>query len=131
MKHRTMLKALRTAAFAAAMCMAFGTIARADDYYYGRQDEAREQGYRAGYQDGLRNGRNDSAHGFRYNYKSEQWEDADDGYQHWMGSKGRYKRAYRDGYVSGYQRGFGRGYRDDYRGRDRDDWRWRDRDDWR
>jgi hypothetical protein len=70
--------------------------------------------------------------GYRYNCKSDQWEDADGGYQRWMGSRGHYKNAYRDGYVNGYRLGYGMyGYRRGGDG-DRDDYyRWHDRDDWR
>ena len=97
-----------------------------------RHDEAREHGYQNGYRDGMNHGRYDRMQGYRYNYKSDQWEDADGGYQHWMGSRGRYKNTYRDGYVNGYGLGYGMyGFRrggdrdrdDDYRGHDRDDWR--------
>jgi hypothetical protein len=70
--------------------------------------------------------------GYRYNYKSDQWEDADGGYQHWMGSRGRYKSAYRDGYVNGYRLGYGMyGFRRGGDGDPDDHYRWHDRDDWR
>jgi hypothetical protein len=103
-----------------------------DDAYYYRHDEAREHGYQNGYRDGLNHGRYDRMRGYRYNVKSDQWEDADGGYEHWMGSRGRYKNAYREGYARGYGQGFNSyryyrdwdGDRDDYyRGHDRDDWR--------
>src|SRR5690242_12636514 len=59
---RTMiLRMVRLAALAAAVSLAFGTVAWAhddDDYYY-RHDEAREHGYRNGYQDGVRHGQYD------------------------------------------------------------------------
>src|ERR1700724_2800335 len=61
-----------------------------DDYSY-RHDEAREHGYQNGYRDGIDHGRYDRMQGYRNNYKSDQWEDADGGYQQWMGSRGRYK----------------------------------------
>ena len=129
-----MLHGFRLAALAAAVSLAFGSMAwaRDDDDYYYRHDEAREHGYQNGYRDGIDHGRYDRMQGYRYNYKSDQWEDADGGYQHWMGSRGRYKNAYRDGYVNGYRLGYGmygsgRGWdgdRDDYyRRHDRDDWR--------
>ena len=128
---RTMiLRAVRLAALAAAVSLAFGTLAWAhddDDYYY-RHDEAREHGYQNGYRDGVRHAQYDRMQGYRYNYKSDQWEDADSGYERWMGSRGQYKKSYRDGYVNGYREGYGfYGYR-----RDRDDYYRRyDRDNWR
>ena len=54
------------------------------------------------------------------------------GYQHRMGSRGRYKNAYRDGYVNGYQLGYGvYGFRRGQDGDRDDDHRWHGRDDWR
>ena len=96
-----MLQVFRLAALAAVLSLAFGSVAWAhddDDSYY-RHDEAREHGSQNGYRDGINHGRYDRMQGYRYNYRSDQWEDADGGYQHRMGSRGRYKNAYRDGYV--------------------------------
>ena len=120
---------VRMATLAAAVCTAFGAVARAqdaDDYSY-RHDEAREHGYRNGYRDGSTAGQYDAGRGRRFNFKNDDWEDSR-GYEHWMGSKVRYKDAYRHGYEEGYRRAYGNGYRRD---RDRDDYRGRDRDDWR
>jgi hypothetical protein len=96
-----------------------------DDNYYNRGDEAREQGFRRGIDDGQRAGQFDAERGRRFKFKNDDWEDSR-GYEHWMGNKGHYKQAYRDGYERGYRRAYGsydrRGYRDNgYR--DRDDWR--------
>jgi hypothetical protein len=131
------LRSVRLAALAATVSLAFGSLARADDdddHYrrnYYQNDEAREHGYRNGYQDGVQRGQYDRMQGYRYNYKSGLWEDAG-GYERWMGSHGRYKQAYRSGYENGYQRGYGAyGYRRGW-SHDRDDYRWHDRDDdWR
>lgn len=82
-----MLRGFRLAALAAVVSLALGSMAWAhddDDYYY-RHDEAREHGYQNGYRDGINHGRYDRMQGYRYNYKSDQWEDADGGYQHGMG----------------------------------------------
>src|SRR4029077_10334418 len=129
-----MLQGFRLAALAAVVSLAFASVAWAhddDDYYY-RHDEAREHGYQNGYRDGINHGRYDRMQNHRYNYKSDQWEDADGGYQHWMGSRGRYKNAYRDGYVNGYQLGYGvYGFRGGQDGDRDDDHRWHGRDDWR
>ncbi len=131
MGRRIMFRSLRIAALAAVITMGLASVAWAhgdDDYYY-RHDETREHGYQNGFRDGVDHGRYDRTQKYRYNYKSDQWEDADRGYEHWMGSRGQYKRAYRDGYVRGYERGYNSyswrndGDRDDYRRHDRDDWR--------
>src|SRR5437899_8012735 len=117
---RAFLHGVRLAALAATVSLAFGSLAWADDDDYYRRDsyrhdEAREHGYRNGYQDGVRHGQYDRMQGYRYNYKSDQWEDADGGYEHWMGSHGQYKKSYRSGYVNGYRQGYGYRYdRDDY-----------------
>ena len=123
-------RGIRLAALAAAVSLAFGSLAWAqdnDDYYY-RHDQAREQGYQNGYRDGLRTGQYDNERGRRFKFKNDDWEDSR-GFEHWMGSKGRYKQAYREGYESGYRRGYGY-YGDRYRDRD-DYYRYHDRDDWR
>ena len=123
---------IRVAALAATVSLAYGSVAWGqswaqyddDDRY--RHDQAREQGYRRGLDDGQRAGHLDADRGRRFNFKNDDWEDSR-GYEHWMGNKGHYKQAYRDGYQSGYRRAYGeydrRGYRDDDRHRDRDDWR--------
>ncbi|MBZ5682506.1 MAG: hypothetical protein LAO24_20635 [Acidobacteriia bacterium] len=127
-----MLRGVRLAALAAVVSLALGSLAWAHDGddYYDHHDEAREHGYRNGYQDGVQRGRYDRMQGYRYNFKSQLWDDGDGGYEHWMGSRGHYKKAYRDGYVNGYREGYSAyGYRrdrdrdDHYRGHDRDDWR--------
>ena len=103
-----------------------------DDDSYHRRDQAGDQGYRSGYRDGLRVGQTDSERGRRFKFKNDDWEDSR-GFQHWMGDKGEYKRAYRDGYEQGYRRSYAsygdrrydnRRY-DDHRDHDRyrDDWR--------
>jgi hypothetical protein len=120
---------MRVALFAAALAASLGSIAwgqPAPQYYdddrYGH-NEAREQGYKNGYSDGIRAGQYDLERGRRFKFKNDDWEDSR-GYQGWMGNHGQYKQAYRDGYERGYRRGY------DGDRRDRDD-RYHDRDDWR
>jgi len=130
MLRTKMLRTLRLAALATTVSLAVGSLAWGyDDDDYHRHDQASDQGYRSGYQDGLRAGQNDYERGRRFNFKNDQWEDAH-GYEHWMGSHGNYKRAYREGYEQGYRRAYGdrRGWDRD---RDRDDYRRHDRDNWR
>ena len=118
---------LKIAALATSMAITLGSVAWGydnDDYY--RHDEAREHGYQNGYQDGLRAGQYDRERGSRFRFKNDQWEDAH-GYEHWMGSHGHYKQAYREGYEQGYRRAYGDRWDRD---RDRDRYRWRDHDDW-
>ena len=110
----TILRGLKVTALVAVISLAFGSLAWAhddddDDYY--RRDAASQYGYQHGYRDGVRHANYDRGQGYRYNYKSEQWEDARDGYEHWMGSFGRYKRGYRQGYENGYRAGYSSGWR--------------------
>ncbi len=133
MKRNQIWRWIRIAALTAAVSVPFASVAWGQSYgydnddYYNRHDEAREQGYRNGYRDGQRQGQYDGDHGRRFKFKTDDWEDSR-GFEHWMGSKGRYKQAYRDGYERAYRQAFGN-Y--DRRGYDRDDYRYRDRDDWR
>jgi hypothetical protein len=111
----------RLAALAAIVSLAFGSLAWAhdDDDDYNRRD-ARQYGYQNGYRDGVRHGRYDRSANVGYNLRSDQWEDASDGYQRGMGSFGRYRKGYRQGYENGYRAGYSSdwGRRNDY---DRDD----------
>jgi flagellar biosynthesis/type III secretory pathway protein FliH len=126
-----MVRWLRMAALGAAVSLAFGTMASAqswgygDDRSYDRHDDARERGFHRGYDDGFRKGQYDVDRGHRFNFKNDDWEDSR-GYDHGMGNKNDYRRAYRHGYERGYREAY-----NSYRHRDRDDDRWRDRDNWR
>ena len=130
MMGKTIWRSIRVAALAAAVALALGSLAwGADDHdYYSRHDGAREHGYQNGYRDGQRQAQYDLQSGRRFKFKTDDWEDSR-GFEHWMGSKGRYKQAYREGYERAYRQAFG--YSGDrYRDRDRDDYHRYDRD-WR
>ena len=120
----------RLTLLAATVALAFGSLAWGQNYDY-YHDEAREGGYRNGYRDGFHMGEYDRDRGHRFKFRNDDWEDSR-GFEHWMGSKGRYKQAYRDGYENGYRRAYG-DYGDRYRDRDRYryDHERHDRDDWR
>ena len=129
MNWKAMLKQLRIAIFVAAIATGLGTMAQAqrydDDGYYHQRGEAREQGYRRGYDDGARRGQVDLQRGHRFKFKNDDWEDSR-GYERWMGDKHEYKSAYRNGYERGYREAYnnyGNGYRDRDGYRDHDDWR--------
>jgi hypothetical protein len=116
---------LRITLLAATVSLMFGSVAWGqygrydDDDNYSRRDDA-QRGYRNGYRDGLNRGQYDLERGRRFNFKTDDWEDSR-GYEHWMGSKGRYKHEYREGYERGYREAYNSyGYRRD---RDRDDYR--------
>jgi hypothetical protein len=128
--RNTLGRLFRLAALAMTVSLACGGVAWGqswaqyddDDRY--RHDQARDQGFHRGLDDGSRAGQFDAQRGRHFNFKNDDWEDSR-GYEHWMGSKGQYKQAYREGYERGYRRAFNdyRDYRGDGRYRDRDDWR--------
>jgi len=124
MERNTILRWTRIAALAAVMAVPLGSVAWGQsngydrDDYSNRHDEAREQGYRAGARDGQRQGQYDYARNRRFKFKTDDWEDSR-GFEHWMGNKGQYKHAYRDGYERAYRQAYG-----SYdRRHDRDGWR--------
>jgi len=86
----------------------------ADDYNHGGGDR---YAYDNGYRDGLRHGHFDRNEHHRYNIHSQQYNDANQGYDRSMGPFKYYKRAYRDGYSRGYSEGYnsfrGEGWRGD------------------
>jgi hypothetical protein len=122
--RQTMLHSVRLVVLAVVASLALGSVAWGGDDDY-RHNEVQQRAHQNGYQDGVRHGNYDRGQGFRYNVHSQQYNDARDGYERWMGSFGHYKRVYRAGYEDGYRRGFdSAGFRRD---RDRDG----DRDSWR
>ena len=88
----------------AAMMLALGSLAFAheDDYYRSPDRYA----YQNGFRDGLRHGRFDRTEQHRYNIHSQQYNDANQGYDRSMGPFRYYKSAYRNGYASGYAEGY-------------------------
>ena len=129
------LRSARTIVILAAVALTLGSVAWGYDDY--NRDQAQNRGFHNGFQDGVRAGHYDRERGYRFHFKNDQWNYGRDGYEHWMGSSGHYKKAYRHGYEDGYRRSFNGsrrdwdrdGYRDwnGYRGDDR----WRDHRDWR
>ena len=67
------------------MFLALSTLAQADDW-------SKVQVYRAGFEQGYRDGMVRGEHGYR--------EDA--GYAKWMGHKGEYQKGYREGFQAAY-----------------------------
>ena len=72
----------------------------------GKKLEARDYGYENGYPDGYRHGRNDRDRRARFEMRSEDYKDADRGYDKYMGDKDKYKQGYREGYPVGYDDGY-------------------------
>lgn len=63
-----------------------------------------------GYEDGLRDGRNDARDNDRYEpTRKKKYRDGDDGYNNRHGSRDRYKMEYRDAFRQGYDQGYREG----------------------
>lgn len=95
---------------AAAMVMAFGSVALAHDEHrdndrrWGRDRnaDAQEYGYHNGYRDGFLHGRDDRSRREGYDRRDNNYRRADRGYESYMGPRGQYRKGYRDGYKEGY-----------------------------
>jgi hypothetical protein len=71
--------------------------------WYGGNSDAYRNGFNAGSREGERDARDRKDYGFK---RDDVYEDADWGYR--GGSKGDYKRRFRDGYEAGYDQGYRR-----------------------
>jgi hypothetical protein len=102
-----MLNQLRSAGFGLiilSLVLTFNAPALAHEH--GGAIEARQHGYEHGYRDGYHHGPDDRARNATRDYKSEDYEHGDRGYQPYIGSKDNYKKGYREGYVAGYNDGY-------------------------
>lgn len=79
-------------------------------YGYGGSYELRQTALNAGYNEGVRAGRNDRSRGRSYNYADEgTYRDATKDYNSRYGDRELYRQYFRQGYVNGYTDGY-RGY---------------------
>lgn len=102
-------------AMAAVVALCGLALAHDDD------DNAKQHGYRHGYVDGYHHGGEDRRDRAGYDYRGQDFERADRGYDRNMGDLDDFQKAYRKGYRDGYDDGYnGRDRRmqadDDYRG---------------
>jgi hypothetical protein len=97
----TMLAALLSLGLA--LVLSTPALAHDPDDYRG---DSRQIGYQNGYRDGFQHGRYDLSQRAGYNFRSEDYERGDTGYDSSMGSRGQFKQGYRDGYRAGYDDGF-------------------------
>ncbi len=70
---------------------------------YGVRSEAYNNGYRRGYQKGAEDSRSRRPAEWQ---RERDYRDADWGYDKRLGSKGEYKRLFRDGFAEGYREGY-------------------------
>jgi hypothetical protein len=90
---------------------------------YGGSRKAREHGFQHGYRDGYRQGRADLKANVKYNPESQDFRNADLGYEEYMGSREDFQDGYRGGFKAGYDDGFnGKPVRSDLYGVKGDDY---------
>src|ERR1700736_6343966 len=97
---------IRHLKFVAATVVAFLLLAggaAAQDY--GGSRKAREHGFQHGYRDGLRQGRADLKANVKYNLQSQDFRNADLGYEEYMGPREDFQQGYREGYQAAYDAG--------------------------
>ncbi len=76
-----------------------------NNYRYNALEQARQNGYR----DGLNDGSDAAREGDRFHpQNSGDWQKGTNGYEDRFGSKNAYRSAYRDAYMQGYREGFDR-----------------------
>jgi hypothetical protein len=73
---------------------------------YGGARKARDHGFQHGYRDGFRQGRADLKANVKPTVDSQDFRNADLGYEEYMGSREDFQDGYRGGYKSGYDDGY-------------------------
>jgi hypothetical protein len=77
---------------------------------YGGSSQLRQTALNAGYNEGIKEGRNDRSRGERPNYTDESdYRSASKDYSSRLGDRGMYQRYFREGFANGYNDGY-RGY---------------------
>ena len=99
-----MIRHLKFAATTILALMMLASVAAAQDY--GGSRKAREHGFQHGYRDGFRQGRADLKANVRGNLDSQDFRNADLGYEEYMGPREDFQDGYRSGYKAGYDDGF-------------------------
>jgi len=90
----------------------YGRNGRYDDGYgyYGGSYQLRQTALNAGYNEGIKEGRNDRSRGDRFDYRDEEdYRNANTDYSSRLGDRGLYQQYFRQGFVNGYTDGY-RGY---------------------
>ncbi len=77
-----------------------------DGVQFGPSLDPRQHGYEHAYREGADRGRYDRDHKGRYNLNSRAFRDTANGWEPFMGDRGRYQAGYRDGYRAGYDSAF-------------------------
>ena len=89
-----------------ALLMPVGAVAQNSGHSHGASLDARELGREHGYRDGYHHGQEDRDRNLGFEYNGNDYKRGDVGYEKYMGSKGQYKKGYRDSYKQGYEDGY-------------------------
>jgi hypothetical protein len=89
-----------------AIALALTGTAPAQDTYHGGALDAHQHGYEHGYRDGFDRGSDARAHNASSDFRTQDYERADRGYESYMGNREPFRAGYRDGYSAGYADGF-------------------------
>ena len=82
---------------------------RSNDNYgnYGGSFNFRQTALNAGYNEGMKAGRDDRRHGDRYDFRDEgSYQSASKDYNSRMGDRGSYQRYFREAFQTGYRDGY-------------------------
>jgi hypothetical protein len=104
-QEENVIRHLKYAATTILALLMLASVAAAQSDYGGSR-KAREHGYQHGYRDGLRQGRADLKANVKYNMDSQDYRNADLGYEEYMGSREDFQQGYREGYQAGYDDGY-------------------------
>src|ERR1043166_6386921 len=75
--------------------------------YFGGSFQLRQTALNAGYNEGIKQGRNDRSHGQRFEFRDDKhFRNADTDYSSRLGSRELYQEYYRVGYQNGYTDGY-------------------------
>jgi len=100
------IRHLKIAATTVVALLFLAGIAAAAQDDYGGARKARDHGFQHGYRDGFRQGRADLKANVKPTVDSQDFRNADLGYEEYMGSREDFQDGYRDGYKSGYDDGY-------------------------
>jgi hypothetical protein len=99
------IRNLKYAATTIVALLLLASVAAAQNDYGGSR-KAREHGYQHGYRDGIRQGRADMKANVKYNPDSQDYRNADLGYEEYMGPREDFQDGYREGFRAGYDDGY-------------------------
>lgn len=98
-----MRRQVSTAIWVCLLALGLSGLALAHEH---SEADARQYGYVHGYRDGFDHGRLDRSRHAGYDFHSQDYRRADDGYEPYMGERDDFRKGYQEGYRTGYDDGF-------------------------